>query len=185
MDGPPRMVVDDEKGCANTPCANRLRTFGLDAVGGGGFVVDGVGRPQLTFVRGLTYTFVHNTTYNSANRSLDSPLALSPSRVAGKVTLDNLVTTGPIGSHPVSGLTADDSTLIFTPDSSLPSVLYYQSTTLSWGNPSDPSTNRIVLRQPHGEVSRAPSPCTSTGELTQVLLGSPHPPTYPHHTPSH
>ena len=33
MGGPPRTVVDDEKGCANTPCAKRLRTFGLDAVG--------------------------------------------------------------------------------------------------------------------------------------------------------
>lgn len=149
------MAIDDNEGCANTPCQKMLRTFGLNAVGGGGFVINGVGRPELTFMRGLTYTFVYSTTYNATNRSLDSPLALSWSRVAGKVTLDDLVTTGPIGPHPISGLTTEDSTLVFTPDSSLPSVLYYQSTTLSWSNPSDSSTNRIVLRQPHGDVSRA------------------------------
>ena len=180
MGGPSGVAVVYEQGCANTPCANRLSMYGLNAEGGGGFVVDGVGRPQLTLVRGLTYTLVHNTSYDSANRSLDSPLALSLSRVAGKKILDDLVTTGPIGPHPISGLTADDSTLMFTPDSSLPSVLYFQSTTLSWNNPSDPSTNRIVLRQPHGDVSHATSPCASTGPLN--IKCHTNPPTCPQHT---
>ena len=92
---------------------------------------------------------------------------------------DDLVTTGPIGPHPISGLTADDSTLMFTPDSSLPSVLYFQSETLSWNNPSDPSTNRIVLRQPHGDVSHATLPCASTALNIKCHTN---PPTCPQHT---
>ena len=61
-----------------------------------------------------------------------------------------VVTTGPVGTHPLVGHTPADSTLLFTPDASLPDAFYYQSTVFEWNNPADPSVNRILLRSPAG-----------------------------------
>ena len=61
-----------------------------------------------------------------------------------------VVTTGPVGTHPLVGHTQSDSTLLFTPDASLPDAFYYQSTVFEWNNAADPSVNRILLRSPAG-----------------------------------
>ena len=56
------------------------------------------------------------------------------------------------GTQPLIGHVKNESTLIFTPDASLPAHLYYQSALYEWRNPADPTVNRIVLRQPAGDA---------------------------------
>ena len=112
-----------------------LPVSSMGSANGGGYTVNRKPRSQLNLTRG--------TRYSLEVVAMQNPFCLTLSGIGGQLAELLLVTTGPDVNPLEYGV------MTFTPDASLPSTFYYQSTTIGWST-TDLSVQRINLYEPIG-----------------------------------
>ena len=78
-----------------------------------GFAIDAIQGEELTLYRGVTYTF-------NVNNTVGHPFVITTSPIGGFANSGSVITNGVVNSGTTNGQ------LLFTPDNSHPSLLYYQ-----------------------------------------------------------